>query len=659
MRGEGRRRIHSPFVQSARSSRASVQDVTEPLAGSGSGPAPAADAGSSRSRLLPFGRRRAVVISALVVLVAVPMIVALLALRHPRWYPLLDMAWTEMRLRDVGSSHPPLLGLAGRIGPFGHQGSHPGPLSFYVLWPFYQLFGARAWALEAAAVATHVVAIGVLLWIANRRGGLGLVVGIAAALAVLLRAFGAVLLTQAWNPYLPVIWWLVFLLAVWSILCGDLPLLPVAVFAGSLCAQTEVAYLGLAVGLGTAAIAVAGFEAYRNRIDRDVVRRFVQWTTATVVVAVLVWIPPVVEQLTTAHGNLGVLFNYFRHPPQDPVGLGQGVKVLLAHLNPATPLTKALVPTTSHVDVTTGSVIPGSFFLALWAATVVAAWRLRLHSLLRLHAVLAATLLLGALSISRIFGILWYYLVLWAWGVNILMVVAVAWTLVVLARRRMAAPTQRRAEAAGGLALAGFALAFTIVFAIDAARVEFPTPRLSATLGAVVDPTVKALEARSGPGAGGSGPYLVTFGDPASLGAQGFGLINELERRGVTVGAVPAYGGPVTPHRVLHPSDAAAVLHLSIGPDIQYWRSKPDARQVAYFDPRSARDRAEYDRLRTQIVNELRAAGLSSLVPGVDGDLFATTLDPRLPRQPRRQLARLADLGLPAAVFIAPRSDSS
>jgi hypothetical protein len=45
-------------------------------------------------------------------------------------------------------------------------------------------------------------------------------------------------------------------------------------------------------------------------------------------------------------------------------------------------------------------------------------------------------------------------------------------------------------------------------------------------------------------------------------------------------------------------------------------------------------------------------------VPGVDGDLFATTLDPRLPRKPRMQLARLADLGLPAAVFIAPRTES-
>ena len=105
-----------------------------------------------------------------------------------------------MRVRDVGSSHPPLVGLTGRIGSVGDQGSHPGPLSFYALWPFYQLFGAGSWGLEAASVALQVAAIGVLLWIANRRGGLGLVLAVAAGLAVLLRAYGAVLLTQPWNP---------------------------------------------------------------------------------------------------------------------------------------------------------------------------------------------------------------------------------------------------------------------------------------------------------------------------------------------------------------------------------------------------------------------------------------------------------------------------
>ena len=39
------------------------------------------------------------------------------------------------------------------------------------------------------------------------------------------RAYGTVILTEAWNPYLPVMWWLVFVLAVWSIVSDDPPML--------------------------------------------------------------------------------------------------------------------------------------------------------------------------------------------------------------------------------------------------------------------------------------------------------------------------------------------------------------------------------------------------------------------------------------------------
>ena len=250
-----------PSVRSAARSGATLPDLAE--AGASVGPD---DTGALTDRLAASrrdagSRRRAILIAALVALLAVPMVVALVALLHPRWYPLLDLAWTEMRLRDVWSSHPPLLGLAGRVGPYGHQGSHPGPLSFYLLWPFYELFGASSWAMEASAVAVQVLAIAALVWIANRRGGAWLVLGVAGVLAVLLRGLGASLLTQPWNPYLPVLWWLVFLLAVWSVFCDDVALLPVAALAGSLCAQTEVSYVGLTLGLGLIAFGVAAFRA--------------------------------------------------------------------------------------------------------------------------------------------------------------------------------------------------------------------------------------------------------------------------------------------------------------------------------------------------------------------------------------------------------------
>src|SRR5437879_11031154 len=109
-------------------------------------------------------RRDRAWIVALVAFLSIPLVIALVALHQPRWYPLLDWAQTEIRVRDVISAHPPLIGLAGRIGPFGvNGGSHPGPLSFYALWPFWRLFGASAYGLQVGNVVLDIAAIGLSL----------------------------------------------------------------------------------------------------------------------------------------------------------------------------------------------------------------------------------------------------------------------------------------------------------------------------------------------------------------------------------------------------------------------------------------------------------------------------------------------------------------
>ena len=87
-------------------------------------------------------------------LLSVPFLVALIALGRVHWTPVLDLAMTELRVRDAFGSHTPLIGLPGRIGTFPDQGSHPGPLSFYLLVPVYRLLGSTAYSL---LVATAVV----------------------------------------------------------------------------------------------------------------------------------------------------------------------------------------------------------------------------------------------------------------------------------------------------------------------------------------------------------------------------------------------------------------------------------------------------------------------------------------------------------------------
>ena len=67
----------------------------------------------------------------------------------------------------------------------------------------------------------HLGAIATALWIGQRRAGWRGVAVVAALLAVVVRGYGQVPLTQPWNPYLPLLAWIVVLLAAWAVLCGD------------------------------------------------------------------------------------------------------------------------------------------------------------------------------------------------------------------------------------------------------------------------------------------------------------------------------------------------------------------------------------------------------------------------------------------------------
>ena len=233
--------LYSSAASPVRMPAAAPTDNTEP-----EGADDASVGGTSRPR-----DRRWLVGGATLVVVGLPLVVAALTLRRPHWYPVLDLAMTELRLRDVGTAHTPLIGLPGRIGPsLAEQGSHPGPLSFYLLAPLYRVLGSSAWAMQAATVVLNLAALGASVLMAVRRGGARLGLAVAALLMLLISGYGLTMLTQPWNPYLPLLWWVVLLLAVWSVACDDLAMLPVAVFAGSFCAQTHVPYLGMAAGLG-------------------------------------------------------------------------------------------------------------------------------------------------------------------------------------------------------------------------------------------------------------------------------------------------------------------------------------------------------------------------------------------------------------------------
>ena len=601
------------------------------------------------------GDRRWLAAAALFAVIALPFLVAAATLRRPQWSPVLDLAMTELRLRDVGTRYTPLIGLPGRIGPsLMEQGSHPGPLSFYLLAPLYRAFGSSSWAMQAGTIVLDLAALGAALVIAARRGGTRLVVAVGGLLALLCLGYGLTALTQPWNPYLPLLWWVVFLLAVWSVLCDDMTMLPAAVAAGSLCAQTHVPYLGLAVGVGGIAVLAAVRAWLRAAAGSDERRRVARWGATALLIGGVLWIPPLVDQANNDPGNLRAIQDHLVTPSgsEEPVGAGRGVELALRHLDIAGLVGEAradgtLLDASAHTD---GSLAPGVLMLAVWLAAALVARRVGPPALVRLHLVVAAGLVLGVVSISRILGKEWYYLMLWAWGVTALLVLSVGWTAAVVIGRLHQRRRRGAAWVLGGV-VAATVLA-VIVSVTAAVTLDPPESHLSSTLGRLVSPTVAALERGEGAATGNDGRYQVAWDDAYYFGSQGFGLVSELERAGFDAGLSETFHVPITDHRVIETSDATASVHLVTGRYVGLWRAVPGAVEVAYVEPRDAAERAEFSQLRSALIDDLRSDGLENLVPLVDDNLFGLSIDERISDRAERWSARMLRLGEPTAVFI-------
>jgi hypothetical protein len=194
---------------------------------------------------------------------------------------------------------------------------------------------------------------------------------------------------------------------------------------------------------------------------------------------------------------------------------------------------------------------------------------------------------------------------------------------------------------------------------VYAATVVVPEEHLSRPLGAVVDPTVDALESGVAGATGRDGTYVVLWDDAASFGSQGFGLVNELERRGFDAGAPELWRVPITEQRVIDVEDADVVVLFATGAYLDRWRSEPSVIEVATYEPRSDAQVEEFDQLRTDLLDGLAdlpidSDRLDALETAVDVNLFSVQIDPAVPIELQRIVDRMLKLGQETAVFLVP-----
>jgi hypothetical protein len=423
--------------------------------------------------------------------------------------------------------------------------------------------------------------------------------------------------------------------------------------AASFVAQTHIPYLVLAGGIGLLATAVVVVRAVRTD-DRRPLLVSLAWTAA--VFAVL-WVGPILDQWRRDPGNIRRLIDHFSSPTEETVGLRGGVELLLRHLDVLHAYGGLLLRTGSFVDASldpAGPIWPGTIVLAVWLLAAVVSFRIDrraaggLSARSWLHVLVAATLVLSLASMARIFGRIWYYLTLWAWGTTTMLLVATLWTAITWWRMSDDRLTRPMVVAT----VAGTAVLVTAATSVAAIGAHHPEERLGETLGELVGPTEAALADGVGAATGTDGRYVVRWEDAAYFGSQGYGLVSELERDGFDAGVYDPWRVPATQHRVIPPDQATAEVILVTGRYVDVLRADDRVVEVASTDPRTPEQRVEFDELRRELIAEIRSRGLDDLVPLVDSNLFGVRIDLRLPDDVQELANRMLDLGVETAVFI-------
>ena len=259
-----------------------------------------------------------------------PIVVALVRALQRGWYPVGDNAYFGIRARDVLTSNHPLLGTWTSASlSVGHDVNNPGPLLFDLL-----ALPARIDAIRGIAVGAAALNVGCILAmavVARRRGGLTRVVGVMAAAAALGWTMGSELVIDPWQPHSLLFPFLLFLVVVWNLLDGDVAVLPVGVLVASLLVQTHLSYAVIVPALGLAGAAGSVAALRRRRAERPddwaADRRALRTTVLlSVVVGVLAWIQPIIEQLTADEGNLSGLASAAGGGGNERVGLRLGIR---------------------------------------------------------------------------------------------------------------------------------------------------------------------------------------------------------------------------------------------------------------------------------------------------------------------------------------------
>jgi hypothetical protein len=430
--------------------------------------------------------------------------------------------------------------------------SHPGPAWFYAMDPVYALSGSTSWGFAAAAILLHGIAAALIVAVAWRWGGPWLAAITSGLLLLFVAVAGPGVFLPVWPPFATILPFALMLLLAALAAAGSTPALLASWVAASYLMQVHVATVAVAAVTAVAATLLrigmavlrrrrgAAASAAQSGADHDPVgfgsvgRRVA--TAAASLVLVVMWIPPLVDEVTSHPGNLTKLATYFA-TPKGSHPLSAAISAVARQLGslPLGRFPSSIVDDSGSLPLVRVAAWIG--FLVLAALLAWLGYRLRDRfagavGLLSFLAVLVATL-----SLTHADGPLYPYFVDWASTLPV--VLLVGWAALLLSALR-----QRRGTGSSGvsrsLAVGAAALLGLAVVGLASADAINLTSDLRPAVETSNDPgtpaawrvTRAALSAYAPQGI----DVVIAQSDRWTLAA---GLIDQLEKRGWRV-AVPS-----------------------------------------------------------------------------------------------------------------------
>jgi hypothetical protein len=214
------------------------------------------------------------------------------------------------------------MALAGEqlVGPYSRfEFNHPGPFYFYLLAPLYWITHYNTSSLTVTVIVMNALLLIGMLIIIGRCTNRWTYVWFAFLLSQYVHYLGSKL-QAIWNPYVTI---LPFLFSIWcfaAVAAGRLGYLPLAILTSSFVIQTHLGYSLTIVTIGISSGALFAVPRLRHVLGMHTTRsNALKITIVCTIVFTVLWILPVIEQLSESPGNFSRIITFFtEHHGQHP-----------------------------------------------------------------------------------------------------------------------------------------------------------------------------------------------------------------------------------------------------------------------------------------------------------------------------------------------------